>query len=472
MSASEANGHGSAGGGRRLFGTDGVRGTANVHPMTAEMAMALGQAIAHVFRGKGFGRRRILIGKDTRLSGYMFEDAMASGICSMGADVIQVGPIPTPGLAFLTTDMRCDAGVMISASHNAYEDNGIKFFGDDGFKLADELEERIEGLISNGELATCRARASEVGRARRIEDATGRYVVALKNTFPQNLTLDGLRVVLDCANGAAYKVGPTVFSELGAEVVALGVEPDGRNINDECGSLHPDRTAAKVRETRADVGIAVDGDADRVVVVDDQGEVLDGDVLLALFARELKERGRLAGGAVVATVMSNLGLEKELERLGLVLLRTQVGDRYVVEAMRQGGYNLGGEQSGHIIFLDHAKTGDGIMSGLQTLALMARTGRRLSELVSRFERFPQVTVSVRVAEKRPIESLPSLARAVAAVEKELDGRGRVLIRYSGTEPKARIMVEGEDPRRVERHAEDLASALQRALANGEGEAAA
>ncbi|MGH0036475.1 MAG: phosphoglucosamine mutase [Myxococcota bacterium] len=453
----------------RLFGTDGVRGRANVHPMTADMAMALGQAIAHVFRGKGVGRRRILIGKDTRLSGYMFEDAMAAGIASMGADVIQVGPMPTPGLAFLTTDMRCDAGVMISASHNSYEDNGIKFFGDDGFKLADELEDTIERLIASGELAQCRAKAEGVGRAKRIEDATGRYVVALKNTFPMDLSLDGLRVVLDCANGAAYKVGPTVLAELGAEVVSLGVGPNGRNINDKCGSLHPDNVAARVRETRADVGIAVDGDADRVVVVDEKGNVLDGDVLLGLFARELQGRDALKGGAVVATVMSNLGLEKFLERDGLSLVRTQVGDRYVVEAMRGGGYNLGGEQSGHIIFLDHAKTGDGLMSGLQTLAILARAGRPLSELTAGFERFPQITVNVRVAEKRPIDSLPSLQAAIKEVESELAGRGRVLIRYSGTEPKARIMVEGEDSTRVETLARQLADELQRALAGVGGE---
>jgi phosphoglucosamine mutase len=437
--------------------------------MTAEMALALGQAIAHVFRGKGVGRRRILIGKDTRLSGYMFEDAMASGIASMGADVIQVGPMPTPGLAFLTTDMRCDAGVMISASHNAYEDNGIKFFGDDGFKLADELEDTIEDLIESGKLAGCRAKAEGVGRAKRIEDATGRYVVALKNTFPMELSLDGLRVVLDCANGAAYKVGPTVLAELGAEVVTLGVSPNGRNINDKCGSLHPDNTAAKVRETRADLGIALDGDADRVVVVDEQGNVLDGDVLMGLFARELAGRGELKGGSVVATVMSNLGLEKFLERDGLSLIRTQVGDRYVVETMRGGGYNLGGEQSGHLIFLDHAKTGDGLMSGLQTLAIMARAGRPLSELTQGFERFPQITVNVRVAEKRPIDQLPALQKAIKEVEAELAGRGRVLIRYSGTEPKARIMVEGEDATRVETFARDLADELQRALAGVNGD---
>jgi phosphoglucosamine mutase len=450
--------------GRRLFGTDGVRGTANLHPMTAEMALALGQAVAYLFRGRGNGRRRILIGKDTRLSGYMFEDALAAGICSMGVNVIQVGPMPTPALAFLTADMRCDAGVMISASHNPYRDNGIKFFGNDGFKLADELEDRIEALIGSGELARARAGADEVGGAKRIDDAEGRYIVKLKNTFPQNLSLDGLRVVLDCANGSAYKVGPTVLSELGAEVFPLAVEPNGKNINDGCGSLHPEVTAAKVREVRADVGVAVDGDADRVVVVDEKANVLDGDVLMALYAREMQECKALKGGGVVATVMSNLGLEKAMEAMGLLLLRTQVGDRHVVEAMRSGGYNLGGEQSGHIIFLDHARTGDGLMSALQALAVMARSQRPLSELTAGFERFPQVMINVRVAEKRPVDSLPTVQEAVRRVEAELGGRGRVLIRYSGTEPKARIMVEGESQDRVEVFAQELAKELQRALA--------
>jgi phosphoglucosamine mutase len=450
-----------------LFGTDGVRGTANVHPMTAEMAMALGQAIAHVFRSRGGATRRILIGKDTRLSGYMFEDALASGICSMGADVIQVGPMPTPAMAFLTVDMRCKAGVMISASHNPYRDNGIKFFGHDGFKLPDELERRIEELIASGELASHRADPDEIGRASRIEDAAGRYIVFLKNTFPVEASLEGLRVVLDCANGAAYRVGPTMLHELGAEVFALGVEPNGRNINRECGSLFPEKLAGKVRELRADVGIAVDGDADRCVLVDERGEVVDGDALLAVCARDLAERGRLKGGAVVATIMSNLGLERALERSGLRLVRTKVGDRYVVEEMRSGGYNLGGEQSGHIVFLDHNTTGDGLLTGLQTLAIMRRKDRPLSELVSGIERFPQVLVNVTVAEKRPLESMPVVCDAIRKVEAELAGRGRVLIRYSGTEAKLRVMVEGEDEERVRSYARDLAELLRRALGAGD-----
>ena len=447
----------------RMFGTDGVRGTANVHPMTAETALQLGQAIAHVFAQDKGRLNRIIIGKDTRLSGYLFEDALASGICSMGVDVIQVGPMPTPGLAFLTADMRCHAGVMISASHNPYQDNGFKFFSGDGFKLPDEIESRIEALIASGSLPKLCASPDAIGQARRIEDADGRYVVFLKKTFPMEYTLDGLRVVLDCANGAAYKVGPTVFQELGAEVISLGVEPDGRNINDACGSLFPEKVAARVREAGADVGIALDGDADRVVLIDERGQIVDGDAVLALCAGDLVSRNALSGGKVVATVMSNLGLEKALERIDVGLLRTQVGDRYVVEAMRLGGYNLGGEQSGHVVFLDHNTSGDGLITALQTLAIMRRTERSLSELTAGFERFPQVLVNVSVVEKKPIESIPGFAAAVKKVEAELDGRGRVLIRYSGTEPKARIMVEGEDERQVGAVANDLADELRRAL---------
>ena len=447
----------------QLFGTDGVRGTANVYPMTVEMALSLGQAIAHVFRSENSRRRHIIIGKDTRLSGYLFEDALAAGICSMGVDVIQVGPMPTPGMAFLTADMRCDAGVMISASHNAYQDNGIKFFSRDGYKLPDEIEQRIESLINSGELANLCAPADEIGRARRIDDVAGRYVVFLKKTFPIDLSLDGMRVVLDCANGASYKVGPTVLEELGAEVFTMGVAPNGRNINDGCGSLHPENLVAKVQEVRADVGIALDGDADRVVMVDENGALIDGDQLLALNARDMQERGVLRGGQVVATVMSNLGLEKALEEIGVGLLRTQVGDRYVVEAMRNGGLNLGGEQSGHVVFLDHNTSGDGLITALQSLASMRRKERSLADLTGDFVRYPQVIVNVKVSEKRPIESLPEFSRAVRSVESDLKGRGRVLIRYSGTEPAARIMVEGDDERQVGEYANHLADHLRRAL---------
>jgi phosphoglucosamine mutase len=447
----------------RLFGTDGVRGTANVHPMTAELALQLGQAVAHVFRG-GSGKHRIVIGKDTRLSGYMFEDALAAGICSMGVNVIQVGPIPTPAMAFLTADMRCDAGVMISASHNPYQDNGIKFFAHDGFKLPDEVEDQIERLISSGDLTRLRSAPDRIGQARRIEDAQGRYVVMLKKTLPLELRLDGLRVVLDCANGAAYRVGPTVLEELGAELFTIGVEPNGRNINDGVGSQHPEKLIERVRELRADVGIAVDGDADRVVLVCEKGRVVDGDATLALCARDLAERGGLAGRAVVATVMSNLGLQRALAEIGVDLVRTQVGDRYVVEEMRRHGYNLGGEQSGHVIFLDHNRTGDGLLTALQVLAIMRRKNRPLSELASGIERFPQVLVNVAVAQKRPLDSLPEFTHQLRQVERALGDRGRVLIRYSGTEAKARVMVEGENEAHVSALANELADALKRALA--------
>jgi phosphoglucosamine mutase len=447
----------------KLFGTDGVRGRANLDPMTAEMALALGQAVSHVFRRRGGERHRIIIGKDTRLSGYLFENALVAGMCSMGVDVLQVGPMPTPGMAFLTVDMRCDAGVMISASHNPYQDNGIKFFSHDGFKLPDDIERRIEELISNGRLAALRAPAEEVGRAQRIEDATGRYVVFLKKTFPLEQTLEGLRIVLDCAHGAAYRVGPTVLQELDAEVFTLGVAPNGRNINDGCGSVHPETVQAKVKELRADVGIALDGDGDRCILVDEKGNQVDGDAVLALAARDMAERGVLKGGAVVATVMSNLGLERAVERLGLRLVRTAVGDRYVVEEMRSGGYNLGGEQSGHLVFLDHNTTGDGLITALQALAIMRRNERPLSSLVADIERFPQVLVNVRVADKPPLESLSTVQTAVQKVEKALDGRGRVVIRYSGTEPKARVMVEGDDEARVQEFAEAIADALRRAV---------
>jgi phosphoglucosamine mutase len=397
---------------RRLFGTDGVRGTANVHPMTAEMALSLGQAIARIFRVDGNKRRRIIIGKDTRLSGYLFEDALAAGICSMGVDVIQVGPMPTPGMAFLTADMRCQAGVMISASHNPYQDNGIKFFSSDGYKLPDAIERRIELLIASGELSGVRAPPDEIGRAQRIEDVAGRYVVFLKKTFPMDLSLDGMRVVLDCANGASYVVGPTVMEELGAELFPIGVSPNGRNINEGCGSLFPEKVAQKVDEVRADVGIALDGDADRVVLVDEKGTSRDGDQVLAICAKDMVERDVLRGGQVVATVMSNLGLEKALQELGVGLLRTQVGDRYVVDAMREGGFNLGGEQSGHVIFLDHNTSGDGLITALQVLAFMRRKGRTLSELTTDFVRYPQVLVNVPVAKKKPIEELPEFLRLV------------------------------------------------------------
>jgi phosphoglucosamine mutase len=449
---------------RKLFGTDGIRGTANIYPMTPEVALALGRAIAHTFRAQAGHRKQILIGKDTRLSGYMFEDALAAGICSMGVNVIQVGPVPTPALAFLTRDMRCNAGVMITASHNPYQDNGIKFFAADGFKLPDAEEARIEELVASGEVSQTSVPPDEIGQAERIEDARGRYIVYLKNTFPRDLTLEGMRIVIDCANGAGYRTGPTVLRELGAEVFEMGCEPNGRNINKDCGSLYPERAAAKVLEVHADIGIALDGDADRVIVIDERGEIFDGDMLMWLCARDMKARGVLKKDTVVATVMSNLGLERSLDSIGVRLVRTQVGDRYVVEEMRQEGCNLGGEQSGHVLFLDDSTTGDGLMSGLQVLALMARSGEKLSELNCGFERLPQVMVNIDVEEKRPLEDLPKVQKEIADVEAELGDAGRVLIRYSGTELKARVMVEGRDEVRVQEIANHLASILRQALA--------
>src|SRR5215813_8452881 len=385
---------------RQLFGTDGIRGRANVHPMTGEVMMQLGRALALVFKlgPHGPSAPRVLIGKDTRLSGYMLEDALAAGLCSMGVDVLQVGPIPTPGLAFLTVDMRCDAGAMISASHNPFEDNGVKFFSREGWKLPDEAEARIEELMGSPELERSRALGADLGRARRIDDASGRYIVFLKKSFPRQQTLEGLRIAIDCANGAAYKVAPTVLEELGAEVVAVGNKPNGTNINEGCGATHP--------EHRADVGIAVDGDADRVILVDERGEVVDGDQILAMCALDMKRRGALSSDAVVGTIMSNLGLERALRGQGLRLVRADVGDRYVVEAMLREKINLGGEQSGHIVFLDYNTTGDGMLSALQVLALMRREERPLSELARAMQRAPQVLKSVRVRAKTPFAEIP------------------------------------------------------------------
>ena len=450
--------------GRRLFGTDGIRGRANVHPMTGEVIFEVGRALAMVFRlGDSHARQRVLIGKDTRLSGYMLEDALASGLCSMGIDVLQVGPIPTPGLAFLTVDMRCAAGAMITASHNAYADNGVKFFSRDGFKLPDEVEARIESLMDSDELDRHRPVGSEIGRARRIDDATGRYIVFLKHTFPNELTLEGLRIVVDCAHGAAYKVAPTVFQELGADVVALHAEPNGTNINQDSGAVHPDRLVAAVSEAGADLGIALDGDADRVVLCDERGEIVDGDAVLGLCALDMQERGTLAKQSVVATVLSNLGLEAALERAGIKLLRAPVGDRYVVELMRREGINLGGEQSGHIVFLDHTTTGDGLLTSLQVLARMLRSQRRLSELAAGFERVPQVLHAVAVRDKPPLDEIGALQDTLRRVEGELAGKGRVLVRYSGTEPIARVMVEGEDAERIERAAQEICGVLREAI---------
>ena len=435
---------------RRLFGTDGIRGRANLHPMTGEVMMELGRALASAFRlGPARDRaHRVLIGKDTRRSGYMLEDALASGLCSMGVEVLQVGPIPTPGLAFLTVDMRCDAGAMISASHNLFQDNGVKFFSRDGFKLPDEVEDQIEQLMYSERLQRDRPVGGDVGMARRIDDASGRYIVFLKKTFPQDLTLDGLRIVVDCANGAAYKVAPTVLQELGAEVISIGAAPNGTNINDGCGTTHPELLVRTVREYRADVGLALDGDADRCLLVDEKGAAVDGDRTLAMCACDLKSRGLLSRDAVVGTTMSNLALERVLRGRGIQLLRAEVGDRYVVEMMRREKLNLGGEQSGHMVFLDHNTTGDGLLTGLQVLALVQREQRPLSEIARIYDPMPQLLRSVPVRERRPFEQMPALVRALERAERELGEAGRIVIRYSGTEPVARVMVEGEDESKV------------------------
>ena len=441
---------------RKLFGTDGVRGVANTDPMTVETAIALGQAAAHIFRDKGGGRHKIVIGKDTRLSGYMFETALSAGICAMGGDVMLVGPMPTPGIAFLTHSMRADAGVVISASHNPYPDNGIKFFGRDGFKLPDEVEADIEGLMYGEHLRENRPPSPEIGRAFRIDDATGRYIVYLKNTFPAQRSLEGLRIVVDCANGAAYRIAPQVFGELGASVVTVGVQPNGLNINDQCGSLYPEVVSEKVRETRADLGISLDGDADRVILVDEKGEVLDGDRIMAICSESLARKKKLARHTVVSTVMSNIGLELFLRERKIRMVRAPVGDRYVVEMMRAGGYNFGGEQSGHLIFLDHATTGDGILAALQLLAVMVEQGKKASELATELVSFPQMLLNVRMKQRVPLESMKGFQKARSDFERALGERGRIVVRYSGTEPLLRIMAEGENRSEVEAIVQSLA----------------
>nr|C6E5P5.1 RecName: Full=Phosphoglucosamine mutase [Geobacter sp. M21] len=447
---------------KKLFGTDGVRGVANVYPMTAEMAMQIGRAAAYIFKN-GKKRHRIVIGKDTRLSGYMLESALMAGICSMGVDVLLVGPLPTPGIANITSSMRADAGVVISASHNPFEDNGIKFFSRDGFKLPDETELLMEELIFSKRIDSLRPTAKEVGKAYRIDDAQGRFVVFLKSTFPKDLDLSGLKIVLDCANGAAYKVAPAVFEELGAEVISIGVKPNGTNINADCGSLHPEVMSRAVKENGADLGIALDGDADRVIFVDEYGNVVDGDRIMAICATEMLRQGTLKQNTLVATVMSNMGLDIAMKRAGGQVVKTAVGDRYVVEEMLKGGYNLGGEQSGHMIFLDHNTTGDGVLSALQVLAIMQRHQKRLSELALVMDPLPQVLVNVRLAEKSDIMQVPEIAKMINDVEERLKGEGRVLIRYSGTEPLLRIMLEGSDEGDIRCWANDIASIVEQKL---------
>ncbi len=447
---------------RRLFGTDGVRGVANQHPMTCEVALALGRAVAYQARA-GEHRHRIIIGKDTRLSGYMLEMALASGVCSMGVDAILVGPLPTPAVAFLTRDMRADAGVMISASHNPYEDNGIKIFARDGFKLPDGKELELEALMEDERVGRVRPMGSDVGKAFRIDDARGRYIIALKSVFPADLDLEGLRVVVDCAHGAAYRVAPTVLEELGAKVVALGVDPDGRNINHACGALAPAELCAAVRAQEAHLGIALDGDADRLVLVDETGEVVDGDALLAILAEDMLESGALHGQTLVTTVMSSLALDQKLAALGGRVVRTPVGDRYVVEVMRAQGYNLGGEQSGHLIYLDHATSGDGMLAALKLLAVLRRRGVGLSELKTTLKPLPQALVNVTVRERRPLEELAGVQSVISRCEAALGDAGRVLVRFSGTEAKARVLVEGPDGEAVQSYASAIAAEIGRAL---------
>ncbi len=449
---------------RRLFGTDGIRGTANVHPMTPEVALRVGSAIAW-WAARGGRPARIVIGKDTRLSGYMLETALAAGICAQGGRVLLTGPLPTPAVAYIVTSMRADAGVVISASHNPYEDNGIKVFGHDGFKLPDEAEAEIEALMDDVRLLHGRRTEGGVGRAVKMEDSRGRYITFVKGTFPRELRLDGMKIVVDAAHGAAYRVAPAVFQELGADVTSLGVKPNGKNINAGVGALHPEHMASEVVRRHADFGVALDGDADRLIVVDEKGQIVDGDAIMALVARRMCEERTLRGNTVVTTVMSNLGLERALASHGTKMLRTAVGDRYVVEAMRSGGYNFGGEQSGHLVFLDHATTGDGLIAALQLVAIVLRSDRPLSELAARaVERVPQVLVNVALRERRNLDGMNGTSRAIHAAERKLGKNGRVLVRWSGTEPKLRIMLEGPKDDAIRAMAQTIADAAREDIA--------
>ncbi len=445
---------------RKLFGTDGVRGTANTHPMTAEMALRIGAAVGRYFRRDSSGVHRVVIGKDTRLSGYMFENALTAGLTSTGMNVLLLGPVPTPAVGLMTRSMRADLGVMISASHNPADDNGIKFFGPDGFKLSDQAEIEIEKLIDEGVNA---AQAHNIGRARRVDDARFRYGERVKSSLPRDLRLDGLKVVIDCANGAAHRTAPEVLWELGADVIPVGIAPNGKNINLGCGSTQPQVASETVVAHGADVGICLDGDADRVVVIDEQGNVADGDQLMALLASRWAASGQLKGDALVATVMSNLGLERHLQSQNLRLERTAVGDRYVVERMREGGFNLGGEQSGHIVMSDYATTGDGLMAGLHFLAEMVLSGRSASELARQFEPVPQLLKNVRFGEGLAPLDLPNVQNAIAEAEGALNGKGRLLIRKSGTEPLIRVMAECEDEALLERTVDFVVEAVSSAV---------
>ncbi len=464
-----AKGNGNGNGERRIFGTDGVRGTANIEPVTAETALKLGRAAAHIFTqmsvlaGRSSGRTTIVIGKDTRLSCYMLENALAAGVMSLGADVLFIGPLPTPGTAYITRSLRADAGIVLSASHNPYEDNGIKFFRHDGYKLDDEVEKRIEDLVFSGEIESIRPTAGKIGRATRIDDALGRYVEFAKQSFPRGLTLDGMRIAVDVANGAAYKSTPCILRELGADAIVAHNTPNGRNINRDCGSTHPEEIQRIVKETKAQIGISHDGDADRVVLCDEDGEIVDGDEIMAIAAVDFIKRGCLAQNTLVATVMSNFGLDETLAKHGGRMLRTKVGDRYVIEAMMKDDLNVGGEQSGHMIFRDFSTTGDGIVSALQILRIMAETGKPLSELKKCLVKYPQAQRNMKVREKRALDQMPDVLQLVAEAERELAGVGRVLLRYSGTEPKIRLLIEGRDGDRINAQADKIAGVIQEAI---------
>ena len=446
--------------GKQFFGTDGIRGRTNQGAMTAATAMKVGQAAGTRFL-RGTHRHRVVIGKDTRLSGYMLENAMVAGFTSVGMDVVLLGPMPTPAVALLTRELRADVGVMISASHNPYEDNGIKLFGPDGFKLSDEDELAIEAMLMGGDLDL--AASPEIGRARRVDDARGRYIHAVKASLPSTVRLDGLKIAVDCANGAAYQVAPSAFWELGAEIVAVGVTPNGKNINERCGSTHVELLQETVVSSGADIGIALDGDADRLIVVDEKGQTVDGDQIMALIGSQLAAQGTLRGGGVVATVMSNLGLERYLNGQGLSLERTAVGDRHVLERMRSGGFNVGGEQSGHMILLDHATTGDGTVAALQVLSALVQSGKRASELLHLFDPVPQLLRNVRFGGGKPLDA-DSVKAAIADAEASLDGRGRLVIRPSGTEPVIRVMAEGDDAGEVEAAVASICHAVEKAAA--------
>jgi phosphoglucosamine mutase len=454
---------------KKIFGTDGVRGTANVEPVTAETALKLGRASAHVFKNlerqsRGRGKHKIVIGKDTRLSGYMLENAISSGILSMGVDVLFIGPLPTPGVAYATRSLRADAGIVITASHNPYTDNGIKFFRADGYKLDDKIEAAIENLVFTGEIEKVRPHSDQIGKAVRIDDALGRYIEFAKSSFPKGLTLEGVKIVLDCGHGAAYKSSPCVLSELGAEVIVFNNQPDGRNINENCGSMHPEAMCRKVVEHGAHIGIAHDGDADRVLLCDETGTLIDGDDIMAIAAIEMLAENALAEKTLVATVMSNAGLEAGIKKAGGRLLRTAVGDKNVIDEMLKNGFNLGGEQSGHLIFRDFGTTGDGLVAALQILRIIKAKDQLLSKLAKCWTRFPQLVTNVKVREKKPFEELDGVGRLVAEAEKELQSQGgRLLLRYSGTEPKARLLVEGRDTETLEKWSKQICGAIQKQI---------